>query len=163
LDTDSVFVKKSFILSNYGEDKLRLFSKMAKKYVGNVFKPKPEEVLPGHPGLVELFKPLIMVDKQLYPDSKLWVHMYHIPKMKKEDLPKFKSNMQVHDADEIHMTMGPEGAAKARWILEGEEYIAGTPSTTYIPAGVKHSNEWLEINEPVTIAVAILQGERRLL
>ncbi|MGO9645348.1 MAG: hypothetical protein ACLPY5_11440 [Candidatus Bathyarchaeia archaeon] len=59
--------------------------------------------------------------------------------------------------------MGPEGGAKARWILDGEEYIVGSPSTTYIPAGVKHSNEWLEINASVTIAVAILQSERRLL
>jgi hypothetical protein len=79
---------------------------------------------------------------------------------KKPDPAEFKADWQVHDADEIHMTFGREGAAKARWVLDNEELIAGCPSTTYVPAGVRHYNEWLEIPEPIAIAVAILKGER---
>lgn len=120
-----------------------------------------ETELPGHPALLKL-KPLVFADKTLYPKSKLWVHMYVMPKMRKEDLSQYKAEWQVHDADEIHMAFGKEGAAKARWVLDGEELMAETPSTTYIPAGVRHYNEWLEINEPITIAVAILEGERRM-
>ena len=131
------------------------------KYSKNVFRPKLETDLPGHPGLLKL-KPQIFVDRTLYPDSKLWVHMYVMPKMIKADLAEYKAEWQVHDADEIHMTFGREGAAKARWVLDNEELIADCPSTTYIPAGVRHYNEWLEINEPITIAVAILKGERRM-
>lgn len=131
------------------------------KYSKNVFRPKLETDLPGHPGLLKL-KPQIFVDRTLYPDSKLWVHMYVMPKMTKADLAEYKAEWQVHDADEIHMTFGREGAAKARWVLDNEELIADCPSTTYIPAGVRHYNEWLEINEPITIAVAILKGERRM-
>jgi len=132
------------------------------KYSKNVFRPKLETELPGHPGLLKL-KPLIFVDETLYPESKLWVHMYVMPKMKKQDLPQFKAEWQVHDADEIHMTFGREGAAKARWVLDDEELIAGSPSTTYVPAGVRHYNEWLEISEPITVAVAILKGQRRMI
>ena len=134
---------------------------MPKKYSKCVFKPIVETDLPAHPTLLAL-KPMLMVDRSLYPESKVWSHMYHMPKMTKEECATLTAEPQVHDADEIHMTLGRPGAARARWVLEDEEYIVESPSTTYIPAGVRHSNGWLEINEPITIAVIITSGVRRL-
>jgi hypothetical protein len=132
-----------------------------KKYERNFFKPMVERDLPAHPGLLAL-KPMLFVDKSLYANSKVWVHMYHMPKMTREECARLSAEPQVHDADEIHMCLGSEGVAKAKWILDDEEYFVESPSTTYIPAGVKHWNAWLEINEPITIAVVITSGERKL-
>jgi len=132
------------------------------KFKKNILKPKPEEQCVGHPGLVELLKPMIYVDKTLYPRSKLWVHMYKLPPLEKEQLQAIRSELQVHDADEIHMVWGEEGAGRQRWTLGTETYEVGTPSTVYVPAGVKHRNEWLEISKTLFVVVAILKGERTL-
>ncbi len=136
---------------------------LSMKFAKNIFKPKLEEQCPGHPGLIELLKPMIYVDKTLYPNAKIWTHMYELPPLRKEQLPAIKSEFQVHDADEIHMVFGREGAGKQRWTLENETYEVGTPSTVYIPAGVKHRNEWLEILEPLFVVVVILKGARTML
>ena len=49
-----------------------------KKYAKNIVTPQPEESCPGHPGLIELLKPYIFMDKTLYPDSIPSVSSSHI-------------------------------------------------------------------------------------
>lgn len=132
------------------------------RFAKNILKPKLEEQCPGHAGLLSLLSPMIYVDKTLYSNAKIWVHAYEIPPLEKEQLKKLKAEFQVHDADEIHMVFGRAGAGRQRWTLEDEIYEVGTPSTVYIPAGVKHMNEWLEVLEPLTVMTAILKGERVL-
>lgn len=132
------------------------------KFAKNIIKPKPEEQCPGHPGLIEHMKPMIFIDKTLYSDSNMWAHAYMIPPLKKRELETFSSHFHTHDADEVHMVYGKEGAAMQKWVLEDETYEIGVPSTVYIPAGVKHKNGWLSVSEPVFVLVAILKGERTL-
>ena len=137
-----------------------------KKYAKNIITPQPEESCPGHPGLIELLKPYIFMDKTLYPDSKVWVHMYEIPPLPKLKLETFRSEFHTHDADEIHMVYGKKDVATQRWVFkdkDGEEtYEFGVPSSVYIPADVSHKNEWTMISDKVFVAVAILKGKRTL-
>ena len=132
----------------------------------NHFEPRFEtEALPFH----SIFKTAddigsaIYCDNKLYPDSKVWVRMYRVPRVSKETLEKFKVVGHEHEVDEVHVVAGKSGAAKFKWIFrdpdKGEEtFFTESPCTVYIPAGTWHHVEWLEVNEPVTVVAMILKG-----
>jgi len=104
-------------------------------------------------------RPAIYCDSRLYPDSKVWVRIYRVPRLSKKQLDKFKVVGHEHEADEIHMIAGKPGAAKFKWIMGDETFFTEPPCTVYIPAGTYHHVEWLEVSEPITVVALILKGK----
>ena len=104
----------------------------------------------------------IFFDKKLFPEANMWITVRRIPKCKKEEvIDKFKAATipHTHIAPEIYIVDGKDGAAKFKWTLDNETYYTETPCTVYIPAGVVHDIEPLEVNDQVNVVAIVLKGE----
>lgn len=133
-----------------------------KRFDQNRFKPRFEtEALPFH-SLFETgdeMRPAIYCDDRLYPNSKVWVRIYRVPQLSKEQLDAFKVVGHRHEVDEIHIIAGKPRAAKFKWIIEEETFFTESPCTVYIPAGTHHHVEWLKVSDPITVVALILKGQ----
>ena len=77
-----------------------------------------------------------MLSKSLFPtlDTHIAVHFVNVSK----DLPKY-SKLHKHNHDEINLILSEDSILTYEIQLEDESYEVTSPSTIFIPKGIKHS------------------------
>jgi hypothetical protein len=86
-------------------------------------------------------KRLSMLSKKLVPTSNTHVAI-HIVDYKHKKLPEY-SFLHKHNADEINLIISENNKLKYEIQLDDEKYKVLSPSTVFIPKGVKHKARFL--------------------
>jgi len=81
-------------------------------------------------------KRLSMLNKSLIPKSDTHIAVHFVDASK--DLPKY-SKLHKHNHDEINLILSENSSLTYEIQLEDESYEVESPSTIFIPNGVKHS------------------------
>jgi len=81
-------------------------------------------------------KRLSMLSKSLIPKSNTHIAVHFIDASK--DLPKY-SKLHKHNHDEINLILSESSSLTYEIRLEDESYEVTSPSTIFIPKGIKHS------------------------
>ncbi|MCH8916099.1 MAG: 2-isopropylmalate synthase [Thaumarchaeota archaeon] len=81
-------------------------------------------------------KRLSMLSKSLIPKSKTHIAVHFVDASK--DLPKY-SKLHKHNHDEINLILSEDSSLTYEIQLEDESYEVTSPSTIFIPKGIKHS------------------------
>jgi len=81
-------------------------------------------------------KRLSMLSKSLIPKSNTHIAVHFVDASK--DLPKY-SKLHKHNHDEINMILSENSSLTYEIQLEDESYEVMSPSTIFIPKGIKHS------------------------
>jgi 2-isopropylmalate synthase len=82
---------------------------------------------------------LLMLDKRMVPGAGVRVAVHHV-----KDLPARTPGYcepHRHDFEEINLILSDSGKLAYRIRLEDEVYVVESPSTVFIPRGVRHSAE----------------------
>lgn len=99
--------------------------------------------VPFHGNVV--IKRRLMLSKDLVPVSDTHVAVHFIKDIENMDLSKY-SRAHRHDVDEINLILSENDILKYEIQLEDETYVVSSPSTIYIPKGIKHSARALSGN-----------------
>ena len=86
-------------------------------------------------------KRLSMLSKKLVPTSNTHVAI-HLVDYKHKNLSEY-SFLHKHNADEINLIISENNKLKYEIQLEDEIYKVSSPSTVFIPKGVKHKARFL--------------------
>ena len=86
-------------------------------------------------------KRLSMLSKKLVPTSNTHVAI-HLVDYKHKKLPEY-SFLHKHNADEINLIISENNKLKYEIQLDDEKYKVSSPSTVFIPKGVKHKARFL--------------------
>ncbi len=86
-------------------------------------------------------KRLSMLSKKLVPTSNTHVAI-HIVDYKNKNLSEY-SFLHKHNADEINLIISENNKLKYEIQLDDEIYKVSSPSTVFIPKGVKHKARFL--------------------
>ena len=86
-------------------------------------------------------KRLSMLSKKLVPTSNTHVAI-HIVDYKHKNLSAY-SFLHKHNADEINLIISENNKLKYEIQLDDEKYKVSSPSTVFIPKGVKHKARFL--------------------
>ncbi|MFQ5475951.1 MAG: 2-isopropylmalate synthase [Nitrosopumilus sp.] len=81
-------------------------------------------------------KRLSMLGKSLVPQSDTHIAVHFVNTT--TNLPKY-SKLHKHDHDEINLILSEESDLTYEIQLEDESYEVTSPSTIFIPKGIKHS------------------------
>ncbi len=81
-------------------------------------------------------KRLSMLSKSLIPKSNTHIAVHFIDSSK--DLPKY-SKLHKHNHDEINLILSEDSSLTYEIRFEDESYEVTSPSTIFIPKGIKHS------------------------
>ncbi len=81
-------------------------------------------------------KRLSMLNKSLIPQSNTHIAVHFVDASK--DLPKY-SKLHKHNHDEINLILSEGSSLTYEIQLEDESYEVTSPSTIFIPKGMKHS------------------------
>ncbi|HXG13830.1 MAG TPA: AraC family ligand binding domain-containing protein [Candidatus Nitrosotenuis sp.] len=81
-------------------------------------------------------KRLSMLSKKLVPKSNTHVAVHFVDSKKK--FPQY-SFLHKHDCDEINLILSESGKLTYKIQLGDETYRVSSPSTVFIPKGVRHS------------------------
>ncbi len=81
-------------------------------------------------------KRLSMLSKSLIPTSNTHIAVHFVDASK--DLPKY-SKLHKHNNDEINLILSEDSSLTYEIQLEDESYEVTSPSTIFIPKGIKHS------------------------
>jgi hypothetical protein len=79
---------------------------------------------------------LSMLSKSLIPESNTHIAVHFVDASKK--LSKY-SQLHVHDQDEINLILSETSVLKYKIQLEDEVYDVSSPSTIFIPKGLRHN------------------------
>jgi quercetin dioxygenase-like cupin family protein len=77
-----------------------------------------------------------MLNKSLVPQSDTHIAVHFVDASK--DLPKY-SKLHKHNHDEINLILSEDSSLTYEIQLEDESYEVTSPSTIFIPKGIKHS------------------------
>ncbi len=81
-------------------------------------------------------KRLSMLNKTLIPQSDTHIAVHFVDASK--DLPKY-SKLHKHDHDEINLILSEDSSLTYEIQFEDESYDVTSPSTIFIPKGIRHS------------------------
>jgi mannose-6-phosphate isomerase-like protein (cupin superfamily) len=81
-------------------------------------------------------KRLSMLSKKLVPESDTHIAAHFVNSRKKK-FPQY-SSLHKHDYDEINLILSEDGKLTYEIQLDDEVYKVSSPSTIFIPKGVKH-------------------------
>lgn len=81
-------------------------------------------------------KRLSMLSKKLVPKSDTHIAIHFVNSRKKK-FPQY-SSIHKHDYDEINLILSEDGKLTYEIQLDDEVYKVSSPSTIFIPKGVKH-------------------------
>ena len=81
-------------------------------------------------------KRLSMLSKNIIPESNTHVAVHFVDASRK--LPTY-SSLHSHNKDEINLILSEDSKLKYKIQLEDETYDITSPSTVFIPKGLKHS------------------------
>ncbi len=81
-------------------------------------------------------KRISMLNKSLIPQSDTHVAVHFVDASK--NLPKY-SKLHKHNHDEINLILSEDSKLTYEILLEDESYEVTSPSTIFIPKGIKHS------------------------
>ena len=81
-------------------------------------------------------KRISMLSKALIPQSKTHIAVHWVDASK--NLPKY-SKLHKHNHDEINLILSEDSNLTYEIHLEEESYNVKSPSTVFIPKGIKHS------------------------
>jgi len=81
-------------------------------------------------------KRLSMLNKKRFPNSKTHIAVHFINSLKKK-IPEY-SKLHKHDHDEINLILSENGKLTYKIQLGDEVYNVTSPSSVFIPKGVKH-------------------------
>ena len=95
---------------------------------------EPLESVPFH-GKAPI-KRLLMLGKSLVPQSDTHIAVHFVDASKK--LPEY-SKMHKHNHDEINLILSEDSKLTYEIQLDDESYKISSPSTIFIPKGLKHS------------------------
>ena len=95
---------------------------------------EPLEKVPFHEKAP--IKRLSMLNKSIIPESDTHVAVHFVNASKK--IPNY-SQLHKHDHDEINMILSEDSNLTYEVQLEDEKYTVSSPSTIFIPKGIKHS------------------------
>jgi len=77
-----------------------------------------------------------MLSKSLIPKSNTHIAVHFVDASK--ELPKY-SKLHKHNYDEINLILSEDSSLRYEIRLEDESYKVASPSTVFIPKGMKHS------------------------
>lgn len=80
-------------------------------------------------------KRTLMLGKKIIPRSNIHLAVHFVDAGKK--MPKY-SNLHKHDTDEVNLILSYDDKLVYEIQLEDEIYKVKSPSTIFIPSGVKH-------------------------
>ena len=81
-------------------------------------------------------KRLLMLSKSLIPKSNIHIAVHFVDAS--NDLPKY-SKLHKHNHDEINLILSEDSSLTYEIQFEDESYEVTSPSTIFIPKGIKHS------------------------
>jgi len=81
-------------------------------------------------------KRLSMLSKSLIPQSNTHIAVHFVDAFK--NLPKY-SKLHKHNHDEVNLILSEDSNLTYEIKLEEESYKVNSPSTIFIPKGIKHS------------------------
>ena len=81
-------------------------------------------------------KRLSMLSKSLIPQSNTHIAVHFVDASK--NLPKY-SKLHKHNHDEVNLILSEDSPLTYEIKLEEESYKVNSPSTIFIPKGIKHS------------------------
>jgi len=81
-------------------------------------------------------KRLSMLSKSLIPQSNTHIAVHFVDASK--NLPKY-SKLHKHNHDEVNLILSEDSHLTYEIQLEEESYKVNSPSTIFIPKGIKHS------------------------
>jgi hypothetical protein len=111
---------------------MAMYSKYIRK--GKV---EPMQSIPFH-GKAPL-KRLMMLDKDRINEAGIHIAVHQIKNLPKK-IPKY-SELHKHDCDEVNLILSEDSKLKYRIQLGKEIYKITSPSTIFIPKGLRHSAE----------------------
>ncbi|MCA9811697.1 MAG: 2-isopropylmalate synthase [Nitrosarchaeum sp.] len=79
-----------------------------------------------------------MLNKSMVPESDTHIAVHFVNASQK--IPKY-SQLHKHNHDEINLILSEDDTLKYKIQLEGETYRVSSPSSVFIPKGVRHSAE----------------------
>lgn len=97
---------------------------------------EPLEKIPFHQKAP--IKRMSMLNQSLIPQSNTHIAVHFVNVLQK--LPKY-SQLHKHNHNEINLILSETSKLKYKIQLEDETYNVSSPSTVFIPKGVKHSAE----------------------
>ena len=86
-------------------------------------------------------KRLSMLSKKRFPDSNTHIAVHFVDSNHKK-MPEY-SLLHKHNADEINLIISESNKLKYEIQLDDEKYKVLSPSTVFIPKGVKHKARFL--------------------
>lgn len=81
-------------------------------------------------------KRLSMLSKSIIPESNTHIAVHFVDASKK--LPEY-SQMHKHNHDEINLILSQSSKLKYKIQLQDESYTVSSPSTIFIPKGLRHN------------------------
>ncbi|KAF6243966.1 2-isopropylmalate synthase [Nitrosopumilus sp. b1] len=81
-------------------------------------------------------KRLSMLSKSIIPESNTHIAVHFVDASKK--LPEY-SQLHKHNHDEINLILSESSKLKYQIQIEDESYTVTSPSTIFIPKGLRHS------------------------
>ena len=152
------------------------------KYV-NEIKFATDRLLPSHRGMVAV--PSLMFDKNIYPDAKMWVEIFHVyaagagimlptlePIILKGGMPGTgaETGGHAHDFDELFLYIGLDphdtlnlGGEVEFWLGAGkdaEKFVTTRATAAWVPAGVFHNPlVFRRVDRPYLMVVIAMTGE----
>ncbi len=81
-------------------------------------------------------KRISMLSKSLIPQSNTHIAVHFVDASK--NLPKY-SKLHKHNHDEVNLILSEDSPLTYEIKLEEESYKVNSPSTVFIPKGIKHS------------------------
>ncbi|MCV0391724.1 MAG: 2-isopropylmalate synthase [Nitrosopumilus sp.] len=102
---------------------------------------EPLEEVPFH-GKAPI-KRFLMLEKSLIPQSDTHIAVHFVDASK--DLPKY-SKPHKHDCDEINLILSGDSELTYEIQLDDEIYKVSSPSTIFIPKGLRHSAQAISGN-----------------
>ena len=83
----------------------------------------------------------VMLQRDAVTGAGIKVVLHQISKLPKK-IPSY-CDPHIHEFDEINLILSDAGTLKYRIVLGDETFVVRSPSTIYIPAGLRHSAEVL--------------------
>ena len=97
---------------------------------------EPLEKIPFHQKAP--IKRFSMLNKSMIPESNTHIAVHFVNALQK--IPKY-SQSHKHDHDEINLILSADDTLKYKIQFEDETYRVSSPSSVFIPKGIKHSAE----------------------
>lgn len=97
---------------------------------------EPLEKIPFHQKAP--IKRFSMLNKSMVPESDTHVAVHFVDALQK--IPKY-SQLHKHNHDEINLILSTGDTLRYKIQLEDETYSVSSPSSIFIPKGIKHSAE----------------------